>query len=70
MGSNLVVPLDKPTYDRLQSIAITERRSMKMQASMLLRKAVGLPIPDPEAGWSEQNDSNKQEAAHAAHPGR
>lgn len=45
MAKNLYVPLDTETFDRLQTMAIAERRPVKWQASVLLRQAVGLSVP-------------------------
>jgi hypothetical protein len=47
---NVYIPLDQETYRRLVDMAIEARRPLKQHASVLLRKAVGLPFGDPTAG--------------------
>jgi hypothetical protein len=46
--SDIKVPLDRETHNRLIAMAVASRRPLHWHASVLLRQAVGLPFPDAD----------------------
>jgi hypothetical protein len=47
------IELDPETAERLQDLALAERRPTAWQAEVLPRKALGLPFPWPIPGTGE-----------------
>jgi hypothetical protein len=41
------IDLDRETTQRLIRVAVAERRPVGMQAEVLLRRGLGLPVPAP-----------------------
>ena len=46
----LKLDVDSETYGRLLAEALAERRPVIWQAEVALRRALGLPFPDPPGG--------------------
>ena len=49
--AQLKLDVDEETFTRLLESALTERRPIPWQASVLLRRALGLPFPIPSQAW-------------------
>ncbi len=46
----LVLDIDAETFARLLDLSLQERRPLPSQGSVTLRKALGLPFPEPITG--------------------
>ena len=45
--ARVLIDFDRETFNRLLDVAHSERRSVPMQAEVIVRQALGLPFPYP-----------------------
>ena len=62
----LVLDIDDETLDRLLDAALRERRPLPWQGEVVLRRALGLPVPDERAAARPGRHADEQEAADHA----
>ncbi len=48
--ARLRLDLDPKTYEALMATAVAERRPVGWQAEVILRRTLGLPVPDESGG--------------------
>jgi hypothetical protein len=65
MAQRLRIDVDPETWDALARSAVRDFRPVTMQAVVLLRRALGLPVPkeprNPEVGSSEEEEDGASE---------
>jgi len=60
----LRLDLDQETYEALASQALAQRRSVILQAEVILRQALGLPFPYPTAAPVEESSAPSIQGSH------
>ena len=60
----LRLDLDRETYEALASEALAQRRSVILQAEVILRQALGLPFPYPPTAPGGQSDTATANSSH------
>jgi len=58
--------LDSETTERLIQAAISENRPVGMHAEVVIRRALGLPFPWPQAGAAPTNAEQEKASAPGA----
>ena len=60
----LRLDLDRETYEALASQALAQRRSVMLQAEVILRQTLELPFPYPVSAPSGQPDTSTINGSH------